>query len=90
MPHSCDMKHVVRPIPPELRGLLTQWETSGRPPQRGSIWSLRPWQLAFPEHGEYLASLPNPISRADAVEACREAPLGPKRRGFLAAMIRGY
>jgi hypothetical protein len=86
------MSDVVRPVPPALRDLLAQWENAGRPPQKGSIWSLRPWQLAFPEHGEYLASLPNPLSRADAIEACREAHLGPEAavRGFLAAMIWGY
>jgi hypothetical protein len=86
------MSNVVRPVPPALRDLLTRWETTGRPSQRGSIWSLQPWQLAFPEHGEYLASLPNPINRVDAVEACREAHLGPDAavRGFLAAMIWGY
>ena len=63
-----------------------------RPRQQGSYWSLRPWQLAFPERSEFLASLPNPISRADVIDACREAHLGSEAavRGFLAAMIWGY
>jgi hypothetical protein len=87
-----DMSDMVRPVPPALRDLLAQWDARDRPPQQGSSWSLRSWQATFPEHGEYLASLPNPISRADAIGACREAPSGPEAavRGFLAAMIWGY
>lgn len=86
------MSDMVRPVPPALRDLVTRWEVAGRPQQRGSYWSLRPWQLAFPEHGEYLASMPNPINRADVIGACLEAHIGPEAavRGFLAAMIWGY
>jgi len=86
------MSDTVHPVPPALRDVLRRWEAVGRPPQQGSNWSLRPWQLTFPERSEYLASLPNPIGRADAIAACREAPDGPEAavRGFLAAMIWGY
>jgi hypothetical protein len=86
------MSEMVHPVPAALRELLRRWEADGRKEQPGIYWSLAPWQRAFPEHSEYLASLPNPISRAGAIDACREAHTGPEAavHGFLAAMVWGY
>ncbi len=86
------MTDVVRPVPPALGALVQQWDSHGRPAQAGSNWSLRAWKLTFPEHAEFLASLPNPMSRDGAAKACSEAHLGSEAavRGFLAAMIWGY
>jgi hypothetical protein len=92
MPHSWRHERRGSSGTSRASGPFGTGETAGRPAQKGSIWSLRPWPLALPEHGEYLASLPNPISRADAIEACHGAHLEPEAavRGFLAAMIWGY
>jgi len=86
------MIDVVRPVPVALRELLQRWEAAGRPLQGPTSWPVRSWQAWFPEHSEYLGSLPNPITRAHCIAACHEGLGQPDDvvHGFLAAMVWGY
>jgi len=81
-----------RPIPDDLLSTAMRWQQAGRPPQRGSSWSLRSWQDGLPEQSDFLATVPNPIDRASAISLCRRAGDEPAAavHGFVAAMLWGY
>jgi hypothetical protein len=84
---------MTRPPPPDaLERAVQQWKAAGAHQQPPSRWSPDRWQSRFPEYAEYLAELPQPISRVDVIARCLAASEGPEQatKAFIAAMIWGY
>lgn len=86
------MTTMLRPVPEALSEAATLWKQAGCPDQHPSPWSPIAWGKWFPEHADFLAELPQSVSRTDATATCAEAPNGPEQatRAFVAAMIWGY
>lgn len=82
----------LRQVPDALQRAVLLWKDAGSDEQPPSRWSRAGWERWFPEHAEYLSSLPQPISRADVTARCVAAPEGPDQatQAFIAAMIWGY
>lgn len=82
----------IPPAPDALQEAVQQWKAVGARQQPPSRWSPDRWQRRFPEHADYLAELPQPISRIDVVGFCLVASEGPEQatKAFIAAMIWGY
>jgi hypothetical protein len=80
------------PAPVPLQRAVKQWKAAGAQAQPSSRWSPDRWKVRFPDFAEYLAALPQPLSRNDVTARCRAASEGPEQatKAFIAAMIWGY
>jgi hypothetical protein len=79
-------------VPGTLRDAVRLWKAAGGKEQPPSRWSPSLWQQQFPEHADYLSTLPQPIGRADVAARCVHAPEGADQatKAFITAMIWGY
>ena len=71
---------------------VADWVDAGRPRQKPIDWPQVEWIGAFPEHEEMLASMDNPLSRADVRETARSQPDDETGAvaAFVATMAWGY
>lgn len=78
-------------VPAALRTAFDAWDGAGRSAQPSARWSRLSWRSMFPEHAEWLETVPNPIARGEvtALAAGATTPEGALR-AFIASMIWGY